>query len=68
VAVGPARAAPHLRPARQAWAGHLLAWFVACAERRRQRRILAELEDWLLDDIGRTRAEAQAEADRPFWG
>jgi uncharacterized protein YjiS (DUF1127 family) len=26
-----------------------------------------QLEDWLLDDIGRTRAEAQAEANRPFW-
>jgi uncharacterized protein YjiS (DUF1127 family) len=45
----------------------LLAWFAACAERRRQRRVLADLEDRLLDDIGRTRAEAQAEARRPFW-
>jgi uncharacterized protein YjiS (DUF1127 family) len=65
--VGPARAVPHPHPARRTWAGYLLAWFVACAERRRQRWVLAALEDRLLDDIGRTRAEARAEANRPFW-
>jgi uncharacterized protein YjiS (DUF1127 family) len=38
-----------------------------CAERSAQRRALAELDDDCLRDIGRTRAEAQAEAGKPFW-
>ena len=33
----------------------------------RQRRKLAQLDDAALEDIGITRAEAQAEADRFFW-
>ena len=33
----------------------------------RERRTLAELPDYLLADIGITRAEAEAEARRPFW-
>ena len=35
--------------------------------RRRQRQQLARLDDRLLDDIGVSRAEAQAEARRPWW-
>jgi uncharacterized protein YjiS (DUF1127 family) len=38
-----------------------------CAERSAQRRALAELDDDCLRNIGRTRAEAQAEAGKPFW-
>ena len=33
----------------------------------RQRRALAQLDAHRLDDIGLTRAEAQAEAARPIW-
>lgn len=32
-----------------------------------QRRALVRLDDRLLADIGLTRAQALAEADRPFW-
>jgi uncharacterized protein YjiS (DUF1127 family) len=35
--------------------------------RHRQRVDLAELDDHLLADIGRTRAEARRECARPFW-
>ncbi|WP_425450320.1 DUF1127 domain-containing protein [Virgifigura deserti] len=35
--------------------------------RRAQRRALAALDDRLLRDIGKTRAEAMAEARKPFW-
>ena len=33
----------------------------------RQRRVLARLDDNVLKDIGISRAEAEAEAARPFW-
>lgn len=33
----------------------------------RQRRALARLDDAALRDIGKTRKEAQKEANRPFW-
>ncbi len=36
-------------------------------QRARQRRQLAELSDRQLADIGISRAEACAEAQRPFW-
>ena len=36
-------------------------------ERARQRRELAELSDRMLRDIGLTRTDAWAEADKPFW-
>jgi uncharacterized protein YjiS (DUF1127 family) len=39
------------------------AWF----ERMRSRDSLARMDDRLLADIGLTRAEAEAEASRPFW-
>ena len=35
--------------------------------RRKTRRTLASLPDYLLKDIGVTRAEAQQEATKPFW-
>jgi uncharacterized protein YjiS (DUF1127 family) len=40
-------------------------WF--WLERSRQRRALAELDDYLLRDIGLTRDEAQRECANPFW-
>ena len=33
----------------------------------RQRRTLAALDDHILNDIGISRAQAEAEADRPVW-
>lgn len=36
-------------------------------ERMSQRRALAQLNDELLRDIGLTREEAAAEAEKPFW-
>jgi uncharacterized protein YjiS (DUF1127 family) len=36
-------------------------------ERTRTRRVLAELDEHLLRDIGRTSIEAQRESARPFW-
>jgi uncharacterized protein YjiS (DUF1127 family) len=45
----------------------LIAWLRAAAERRRQRRVLAGLDDHLLRDIGLTREQALVEARRPPW-
>jgi uncharacterized protein YjiS (DUF1127 family) len=39
----------------------------AWAERARQRRQLAGLDERLLQDIGVSRAQAMAEAEKPFW-
>jgi uncharacterized protein YjiS (DUF1127 family) len=36
-------------------------------DRARQRRQLTALSDHMLRDIGLTRADAWAEADKPFW-
>ena len=36
-------------------------------ERARQRRALVELDDRLLRDIGVSRADAEREANKPFW-
>lgn len=41
----------------------LLAW----AERARQRRALLSLDDWMLKDIGLTRADVMHEYDKPIW-
>ena len=40
---------------------------MAWHHRARQRRVLMELSDHLLRDIGISRADALAEATRPFW-
>lgn len=40
---------------------------IACIERQQQRRALARLDDHLLADIGRSRADIAAECDKPFW-
>jgi uncharacterized protein YjiS (DUF1127 family) len=34
---------------------------------RRERRLLLELNDYMLNDIGLTREQARREAARPFW-
>ena len=48
----------------------LLTTLAIWIDRHRQRRALADLaerDDYLLADIGRTRAEARKEAARAFW-
>jgi uncharacterized protein YjiS (DUF1127 family) len=52
---------------RYAWPGRFVALLVLWHERWRQRRRLAELDDRLLQDIGKTRKEATDEANKPFW-
>jgi len=42
-------------------------WILRCAERADERRILAQLSDWELRDIGISRAEAHAEAKKSCW-
>lgn len=37
------------------------------SERRRQRRVLESMPDYLLSDIGLSRADAEQEGDKPFW-
>jgi uncharacterized protein YjiS (DUF1127 family) len=37
------------------------------AERARQRRQLAELDDYMLRDIGLSRADVATEVGKPFW-
>ena len=44
-----------------------LAQLAAWRARARQRRALLELDDRSLCDIGRTRAEVEREAGKPFW-
>ena len=41
----------------------MLAW----QDRLRQRQVLATMDDRLLRDMGVTRAEVAAEAEKPFW-
>ena len=36
-------------------------------ERARQRRRLRSLDDYMLRDIGLSRADVEGEADKPFW-
>lgn len=48
-------------------AAGLLALVRAWIGRARSRADLADLDDRMLADVGLTRAEALAEADRPFW-
>jgi uncharacterized protein YjiS (DUF1127 family) len=45
----------------------LLAWIGAAMDRRDQRLRLETLDPHLLRDIGLTRAQARAEAERPCW-
>jgi uncharacterized protein YjiS (DUF1127 family) len=36
-------------------------------ERQQQRRLLLELDEHMLADVGLTREEAQSEGRKPFW-
>ncbi len=43
------------------------AWLRTVARRRRERVALAELNDFMLRDIGITRCDALREANKPCW-
>jgi uncharacterized protein YjiS (DUF1127 family) len=47
--------------------GVLWRWYARCSARSRQREALSTLDDRLLDDIGVTRQQANAEVAKPFW-
>ena len=49
------------------WLGRLAALLALWHQRARQRSRLAELDDRLLQDIGKTREQAIVEAGKPFW-
>lgn len=57
-----ARALPRARTPRS-----IARWLRGALSLRRQRSRLADLDDRILRDIGITRAEAEAEANRPVW-
>jgi uncharacterized protein YjiS (DUF1127 family) len=48
-------------------AARLVSALILWAERARQRRHLARLDDALLKDIGLTRCDAEMESAKPFW-
>ena len=58
----PARPLPGPVPVR-GWLG----WIRGQAARWRERRLLEQLDDRALRDIGISRSEALAEARKPFW-
>jgi uncharacterized protein YjiS (DUF1127 family) len=43
------------------------AWVAQCNARAAERRVLAQLSDWQLHDVGISRAEVDAEAGKWFW-
>ena len=47
--------------------GGWIAWTRAFAGRYHERRLLEELDDRALRDIGISRSQALAEAAKPFW-
>ena len=59
--------APDLAAATGRLVGALLTELERWRARHRQRHALLRLDDHLLADIGLTRAEAEAEARKPFW-
>jgi uncharacterized protein YjiS (DUF1127 family) len=49
------------------WVRDLLTGFFASLERARTRRLLAQLDDRQLSDLGISHAERINELDKPFW-
>ena len=49
------------------WDTRFWRWCSQCSALPRQRAALSRLDDSLLDDIGVTRQQANAEAAKPFW-
>lgn len=58
---------PSRRQGKAGFAQRLFDVLLTWAERSRQRRHLAQLDDRILSDIGLSRAEVEAEVSRPFW-
>ncbi len=54
---------PPPAPRRRGLVALLRRWY----RRARERRALAELDDYLLKDCGLTREQARREAGKPFW-
>lgn len=52
-----------IRSRAASWLRYILTW----SERIRQRRALLALDDWMLKDIGLSRADVMRECDKPFW-
>lgn len=52
-------------PSARAWT--LVQRIVTWMERARQRQALLALDDWVLRDIGLSRADVVREGDKPFW-
>jgi uncharacterized protein YjiS (DUF1127 family) len=61
--VAPQPSHPRQELAGHPWLARLREW----ARRRRSRTLLVQLDDYLLKDIGITYAEAEREANKPFW-
>ncbi|MBV7549174.1 DUF1127 domain-containing protein [Pseudomonas sp. PDM26] len=49
------------------WARHLLTGVFASLERARTRRLLAQLDNRQLSDLGISHADRINELDKPFW-
>jgi uncharacterized protein YjiS (DUF1127 family) len=49
------------------WGGRVADGALLWAERARQRRQLAELDDYMLRDIGLSRSDVANEIRKPFW-
>ena len=66
------KSAPQWTPAESDWSARDISdtgflWLRKVLRRRRSRVVLSGLDDYLLRDIGMTRAEAEFEANKPFW-
>ncbi len=61
-----ARRRPAL-PSGRAWVGEAIETVRIWQQRARQRTELRRLDDHLLRDVGLTRAQILAEAQKPFW-
>lgn len=51
----------------QSWFIRLADLVIDWADRARERRFLAELDDRALHDIGLSRSDAERETAKPFW-
>jgi uncharacterized protein YjiS (DUF1127 family) len=63
---GPAENQAHTETLR-CYLRHTFRTILLWADRATQRRDLAELDDRLLHDIGKSREEARRESGKPFW-
>ena len=59
-------ASPALRP-KLPWHARMGSWMQSAYRRYQSRQLLAQLDGHMLKDIGVTYAEAETEANKPFW-